>query len=59
MGRERNPNRRKAFEMWKESSGTLSLKDIAAALVFGNIYRNDKYIAEIKHHIKKFSAFWY
>jgi uncharacterized protein YjcR len=32
VGRERNPNRRKAFEMWKESGGTLSLKDIAAAL---------------------------
>jgi uncharacterized protein YjcR len=32
VGRERNPNRRKAFEMWKESGRNLSLKDIAAAL---------------------------
>jgi uncharacterized protein YjcR len=32
VARARSPNRDKAFEMWKESGGTILLKDIAAEL---------------------------
>lgn len=32
MARERSPERDKAKQMWLESSGTMKLKDIAAAL---------------------------
>lgn len=32
MARERSPNRQKAFDLWKDSQGTLPLKDIASAL---------------------------
>lgn len=35
MARERSPERDKAKQMWLESSGTMKLKDIAAALFVG------------------------
>ncbi|AZS15353.1 phage terminase small subunit [Paenibacillus lutimineralis] len=36
MARERSPDRDKAKQMWIESGGTMRLKDIAAALSFGD-----------------------
>lgn len=32
MGRQRSPNRDRAYEMWKESNGTKPLKSIAEEL---------------------------
>lgn len=63
MARARNPNRDKAFQLWKESDGSRLLKDIAEELgVTANTIRkwkaNDKWDEELKGSapIKKRSA---
>ncbi|WP_144471993.1 phage terminase small subunit [Bacillus pumilus] len=53
MARARNPNRDKAFQLWKESDGSRLLKDIAEELgVTANTIRkwkaNDKWDEELK-----------
>lgn len=53
MARARNPNRDKAFQLWKESDGSRLLKDIAEELGFtANTIRkwkaNDKWDEELK-----------
>lgn len=47
MARARSPNRDKAFELWKESNGTILLKEIASQLGV-----TDSQIRKWKNHDK-------
>lgn len=56
MARERSPERDKAKQMWLESSGTMKLKDIAAALSIGETQvrkwkSQDKWAAELNSNV--------
>ncbi len=58
MPRERSPKRDKAFEMWKDSSAKMKLKDIAAVLEVGETqvrkWKNqDKWDAKLKGTLPK------
>ena len=56
MARERSPERDKAKQMWLESSGTMKLKDIAAALSIGETQvrkwkSQDKWAAQLNSNV--------
>lgn len=58
MAKERSPNRDKAFELWKNSNGTLKLKDIAEQLGVSDIqirkWKNqDKWDNQLKGTLPK------